>query len=280
MKPKEEWIISADAQPAIIDRDTFNAVTIKGKERYHTGSAFKQTGPSLYLLRGILKCPDCGINMVTGSSKKGSRGKSRYYHCGTYHRKGSKSCNRNGVYKELIDNAVVNTLIREFTLLNYTGSLEDEIHKHYNNQNRELLFQLARVDDEINHLQKRIDSVSKNNLNDDPGRNLSSYIKEMKSEISNLQKQKNDLTAQKIKPDINRDDIKYLLDKLKNFITRIKTEPPDLQHIILKEFLVSITANKVSGGYKLIYKLELPSELNKYSQTILEKTLYFSLDLQ
>lgn len=89
-KSQDEWIISANAQPAIIDRDLFNAVSSKSKSRNYSEGAFRTSGPSLYLLRGILLCPDCSTRMVTGSNSKNSRGKTRYYQCGTYHRKGSK----------------------------------------------------------------------------------------------------------------------------------------------------------------------------------------------
>jgi Site-specific recombinases, DNA invertase Pin homologs len=104
IKQKEEWIISAGSHPPIVDRDTFNAVRMKSEERNPTGSAYKASGPSIYILRGILKCPMCGVNLITGSNSKCSRGKTRYYQCGTYHRKGSKACKRNHVENPIFRN--------------------------------------------------------------------------------------------------------------------------------------------------------------------------------
>lgn len=278
-KAPEDLIIRADAHPAIVDRDTFNAVTEKSLQRNYSEGAFKSTGPSIYLLRGLLKCPDCGTNMVTGSSSKSSRGTTRYYHCGTYHRKGSKSCKRNGVNKEKIDTAVINTLMREFSLLGYTGVLEDEINKYFDNQNREVLFQIARIDDEIKYLQKRLDIAQKEESVVSKSQ-IDGYIKEVKSDISSLQNEKAELVKQKSRSDLTRENIKYLLDKLRNFNSHIKTEPPDVQHELLKEFVSYVSANKISGGFKRIYCLKLPPEITEKAQTVLEKVLYFSLDLQ
>jgi len=102
----------------------------------------------------------------------------------------------------------------------------------------------------------------------------------MKSNIDNLQKQKRELDNQKVKPELIRDTVKYLLDKLRNFITRIKIEPPDIQHELLKEYLVTVAANKLSGGFKLKCQLKLPLETNETMQIVLEKSMYFGLDLQ
>jgi len=41
IKSKDEWIINADSQPPIIDRDTFNAVLEKSKERNPTDAALQ-----------------------------------------------------------------------------------------------------------------------------------------------------------------------------------------------------------------------------------------------
>lgn len=217
--------------------------------------------------------------MVTGSSSKSTRLTTRYYHCGTYHRKGSKSCERNGVNKEKIDTAVINILIREFSLLSYTGALEDEINKYFDSQNREILFQIARIDDDIKHLQKRIEIAEKEQYTGTKA-HISGYIKELKTEIKALQEQKDNHDKQKRKPEMTSENIKYLLDKLKNFNTRIKAEAPDFQHELLKDFVITVTANKLSGGFKLFYQLKSPIASNEKQQIVLEKTLYFGLDLQ
>lgn len=276
LKPKDEWVISADAQPAIIDRETFYMVSEKSKGRDYTKGAFKSTGPSLYLLRGMLKCPDCEANMVAGLNSKSSRGKTRFYICGTYHRKGTKACNRNNIYKEDIEKAVINILVREFSLLGYPGAIEEEVRKYYEHQNREILFQIARIDDEIVHVSKRIKMLESENSDQSKKKFLIDLIKDMKSELGGLQKQKVELNIQKVIPALSNDSITYLHDRFKYFISCLKSETPEQQHIFLKEFIVMLIPNRLSGGYKLIYKLEVPSETETNKEIILAKTLFFN----
>lgn len=279
-KAPEDLIIRADAHPAIVDRETFNTVAGLSQKRDYAKGAFKSTGPSLYLLRGLLKCPDCGTNMVTGCNSKSSRGKTRYYQCGTYHRKGSKACKRNGIYKEKIEGSVINVLIREFSLLGYSGSLEEEIRKYYENQNREILFQLARTEDEAKYLDKRIQISEKEKKETSDNKYLDDFIKEMKAQLKDLLKRKDELGKQKLEPEINPEIIALLNSRLRHFVTNIKSETPEQQHNLLKQFLLYVTANKTSGGFKLVYHLNAPNTVSNEEATVIEKTVYFDADAQ
>jgi len=218
--------------------------------------------------------------MVTGSNSKSSRGHTRYYHCGTYQRKGSNACKRNGVSKEKIETAVLNSLIREFSLLSYQGSLEDEIRRHIDYQNREITFQLALIEDEINHLNRRITLAKAETKSGEAGKYLSQYISELKDEIKKQDQQRQEINNQKTSLQITPDHLTLIRDKLRDFVSRIKIEPPDQQHRLLQKYVTTIVADQFTAGYKLIYQVPLPNEIGDKRLTIIEKTLYFSLDLQ
>lgn len=277
-KPESEWIVSADAHTPIVDRETFNAVKKKSEERNPAGDAYKSSGPSLYILRGMLKCPMCGVNMVTGTNSRSSRGNTRYYHCGTYHRKGSKACKRNGVSKESIEAAVLSAIIREFSLLAFPGSLEGEIERYLDYQNRETSFQLARIDDDLKHLKKRIELATKESESKQR-EFVTEYIAELQTEYERLERAREEINAQQAETTKTKEQLEVIRDKIKAFATKIKVAPPDEQHRLLKEYVTSIMADQFSGNYKLNIIIPSPSDSGNTS-LVLEKTIYFDLGLQ
>lgn len=273
-KPKEEWIISSDNQPSIIDRDTFNTVASKSKERNYSEGAFKSTGPSLYLLRGLLVCPDCGVRMVTGSNSKSSRGKTRYYICGLYQRKGKKACNRNIVYKDKIENAVISSLVREFSILSYPGSLEEELSKFNEYKNRDTKYQIARLDDEINRVQNRIVSAMKDKLFGEESKYYKDYLKQLNDDLNNLKKQRNEIFELKHDTVIDPVSLKLIRENLKLFVTNIKLYPPDQQYLLLKEYVTQICFDRISECFKLSLTLKDPQSSGEKETHLLEKELY------
>lgn len=148
--------------------------------------------------------------MVTGSNSKSSRGKSRYYVCGTYHRKGPKACKRNIIYKDLIEDSVINTLIREFSILAYPESLEEEIRKYQKYKNRENQFELARIDDDIQRLLRRLEAANNDvNKNENIGF-FTDYISQLENDISQLKDEKDNLLSRQIDDNPSNDMMKTI----------------------------------------------------------------------
>jgi DNA invertase Pin-like site-specific DNA recombinase/chorismate mutase len=278
IKDKNEWIISAGAHPPIIDRDTFNAVRVKSEQRHPTGAAFRSNGPSPFILRGILKCPMCGANMVTGTNSKNSRGKTKYYHCGTYHQKGKTACKRNQVFKEPIENAVINALIREFSILSFPGGLEDEIRRYVDYKNRESTFQISRLDNDIKHLKKRIELARQEAEAKPENSFLEAYISELEKELTQHKQEQDKIEADKTDSLVDPTTLSFIRKELKDFVTGIWTSPCDVQHAILKKYVVSIARELSSNNYKMLFQLKIPgSSSENLSQIILEKQIYFAL---
>lgn len=86
IRPKEEWIIIRDHHPAILDRETFDAIQRQLDSRKSVGRSIDS---STYLLSGLLKCTHCGHTM-TGRADKKYKNKGKYYRyvCGGYMKKG------------------------------------------------------------------------------------------------------------------------------------------------------------------------------------------------
>jgi predicted RNA-binding Zn-ribbon protein involved in translation (DUF1610 family) len=90
-KPESEWIRKEGTHLALISPDVFKMVKEKSKSRIKNSKLFGATNTS-FVLRGMLRCPFCGSNMVSRQSGGKSRTLRRYYVCGLYQRKGKSTC--------------------------------------------------------------------------------------------------------------------------------------------------------------------------------------------
>ena len=97
--------------PALISRELFDQVQRLMKPRNHQSGVL--TLNSAYLVRGTLKCGNCGGLMTSASSR--TRGRSfRYYRCTTRDKQGKKACPTKQLPAESIELFVVDRLKEAF----------------------------------------------------------------------------------------------------------------------------------------------------------------------
>lgn len=104
IKPREEWMFSADRYPAIIDRETFAASQAR-RAREQTGEFTDPSGkpvrrnthstgpsgdPSKYILSKLLVCGKCGA-WLSGFAREQAKGKEEYM-CMNYIKGGRGAC--------------------------------------------------------------------------------------------------------------------------------------------------------------------------------------------
>ena len=100
---ESDWIVIANAHPAIIDKDTFEEAQRLMKERGKrcgVGAAFRsgRAKHSRYLLSGIMKCARCGHPYhgypanSTKRHKDGTKIVTYYYACSAFRNKGKSVC--------------------------------------------------------------------------------------------------------------------------------------------------------------------------------------------
>lgn len=111
---KQDEYITSDEQSheALVTKEMWDKAQQRRKSRAVRGNKNIGRTPK-HLLSGILKCPDCGCNMVINYNKwcnqDGSDKQTRTYICGHYNRSGAHGqCNRNGVHAERIEKEIVN----------------------------------------------------------------------------------------------------------------------------------------------------------------------------
>src|SRR5690606_6580390 len=120
-----------------------------------------------YILNGLIRCPECGYRMVSGSSK-GSKGKRyRYYVCGLFHNKGSKACSAHSIRADRAEE-------QEFEELERIVSEPYVLKRIVDNVNEKRIDARTPINDEIKILQTKLNKVEvrinniTNQLMDDP----------------------------------------------------------------------------------------------------------------
>jgi DNA invertase Pin-like site-specific DNA recombinase len=275
-RPKKDWVITANAHEPLVSRDLFNAVKQRSTDRTNNADAVKKVSRvSPFILRGLLLCPDCGARMVTGSNSIKSRGYTRYYHCGTYQRKGPISCKRNPAPKDRLEIKVLEAFINELIQLLEPGVLEYELERYNEKVNKELLAQVAELEGGIKYIDKRINQL-KESLQAGEDQSVQG-LDEMAAEKGQMEKQLADLIQQQKRVDLASDESETLKFIIKDTSLRIFIEPPDIQWSLLKKFVQHIRLDKKTSNYKMSLVVRRLSEIDNISAPILlERTCYFA----
>lgn len=169
--------------------------------------------------------------------------------------------------------------ISSHSILSFPGGLEDEIRKYIDYKNRESTFLISRLDNDIKHLEKRIE-LAKQEIEAKPENSfLESYISDLKMELVQYKQEQNKVKADIADSSIDPATLSFIRKELKDFVAGIWTNSCDVQHAILEKYVVSIAKELSSDSYKMFFQLKIPdSSSENLSQIVLEEQLYFTLD--
>ena len=101
--PREEWITKENTHEPIIDEDTFLIV----QRLLEIDTRVAPGQKTLYLFSGLLKCADCGQNMIKRTEKHGAN-TYEYYICSTY--KNKKGCSSHRINVKKLYDTVFKTI--------------------------------------------------------------------------------------------------------------------------------------------------------------------------
>jgi len=177
---KEDWLVTEDAHPALIDRQTFErAETLRKKRRKHYEHNYRRGrgATSDYLLTGLIVCANCGHNWQGYTVRKGRRRKdgsqvkTKYYACGGYVSKGNSVCRRSVVRKDEIEEQVFEAIGRQVAA--YVGTpdgrarllqaLEQELASIGERDAAELSRLTAERDDILRKINGILDNITETN---------------------------------------------------------------------------------------------------------------------
>ncbi len=128
-RPEDDWIVCDNAWPAIVDRETFEAVqerrkTSREKHTHARGRALK----SEYLLTGLMRCGVCG-GKLTGHGMKNQKGyRNRYYTCARHSAGHKHECpKRFYVPADLVEQHVLQLIREDLATLRDDEKLHERI---------------------------------------------------------------------------------------------------------------------------------------------------------
>lgn len=171
LKQKEYIVSDEQSHEALVSKEMWDKAQQLRKNRGVKGNKNIGQTPK-HLLSGILKCPDCGSNMVINYNKwcnqDGSHKVTRTYICGHYNRAGAHGeCKRNGVAADRIEKEVVNYTKNLVAKPEFAEYVKQKIGKSLDLS--ELEKELSSYDKKIKVLERNKDSLFKDidNLLDD-----------------------------------------------------------------------------------------------------------------
>jgi hypothetical protein len=113
-KPADEWVVVEGTHEPIVSKEKWlEAQRLLENNRKCAVRGRKEGEVSLFA--GIIKCADCGGNMVFNKADRYT-GNREFYRCGTYANKGKSACPPHKVYCDAIQEAVLSD-IRKYAAL-------------------------------------------------------------------------------------------------------------------------------------------------------------------
>jgi hypothetical protein len=245
-KPREEWVITENAHPAIIGNDLWKAVQERrGQISFdiQRGKSNHKGARSKYLLTGLLKCAECGANCTVTTTKKNGRTR-KYYRCSYHSNRGKAVCsNGRTVNKDKLEGAVLELLSEKLLNVDTIEAILEELRAQLkeagladSGRAKEVDRQIRQVDREMKNLTAAIKV----------GGPIEDFVKEYKgceARKAELKVAKNELGgAEKAQVgNIGRRKIKAAIKDLKEILAYAT---PEEQKILLQDHIREIRIPK------------------------------------
>jgi site-specific DNA recombinase len=196
--PEEDRVIVHGAHPAIIDRETFEAV-----QKKLAASRWKRTTPQAgggdWLLSGVVFCGECGKRMVGHTQRHRRKDRVytyRRYICRTNFREGGGNCRSCAAEQDLIVKEVARIIKDAFTDPKRLQALEDELKELTKRQDKEAVKERKTIERRLAELGRLIPAAARNLLlisdNNRP---------DAEAALDGLKKERDDLTRRLEKVD-------------------------------------------------------------------------------
>lgn len=277
---KQEDYITSDEQSheALVSKELWDKAQQKRKSRAVRGNKRIGQAPK-HLLSGILKCPDCGCNMVINYNKwcnqDGSNKQTRTYICGHYNRSGAHGqCKRNGVNAEIIEREVVNYTRKLISNPQFTSYVKEKIG--YSTDVSEIEKEIESYEKKLKILERNKESLYKDidNLADDD-KIASRKREDMNKRLDNIYKDIEEIETLKLecedkidiirKQEFNRDKIYEMLLHFDKIFDKLNDEE--------KQQLIQALVSKVE-----LYKKDEIKTTKTYIKEITYAFDVFDLD--
>ena len=261
-KNEEDIIRIENGIPAIVSKETFNAVQTLFSKRQRTKS--QKRAKTVYLLSGLVYCSQCG-SKYHGSARKGGRNKQEYvsYRC-------SK---RNAIDKQCSCKEINRTVLDEFVLNQLFDLVLDEnnIERLYERVNIKMKERLNQKESELPKLKQQLKDLDKQIGNIVRAIALGGFngLEAITAELHRLEKDKamivemiEEFQQEDEDSHITRDQIKELIVESKGFVKGNNNEM--IKYIIsrfVNQIRISNEAIEVEYNFGGFFDVEEPIKL-------------------
>lgn len=249
--PPEEQFVHEGLIPSIINRKEFDAANAMLMKRVENG--VKAKNDVIYKYTGIIKCGECGKNLVTVSSVR-SYGLKKYYACTTYHKYGKAYCTGHSISHEDLDKVVLTHIeaLYQSGLLKMEG-IDKNLEKR-EQSNKDASKQIDRLQITIQSKKTEIKNYSKQLaqglINEDL---FVEMTRESSDELKKLEQQLSEAKDIKEVRENEKAKLATALEELLDVINRKELTHADITNLIDK---ITVHERKYRGKYKLDIDVE------------------------
>lgn len=253
--PQEEWVISHNSHPAIVERSEFmEAKRILNKRvGSHKGRRFNN---ARHPLTGILKCGKCGAPMICQKRSNirksdGAKMEYRYYVCSTYHSQGRDVCTQANINADTLEESVHNAVSKQISKLETEGYFNGELQTY--NQNNSINTEISGIDSSLSKNIIKLDNLL-NNIDLYDKETFRELNNKIKLEISELRNRKEYLLEQLSFSDFknNEEELKALFKQFKELNLNDIEESRKMFHSLLNEVIVEEGKIKIDAKFNLL----------------------------
>ena len=272
---KSKVILVQGKHKAIIDEEIFD----KTHEKL-AAKSFKPGRPigGDFWLRGLIKCPECGNNMVCRRSyyntkKSNERTIKRYYICSLFNRSGSSACHSNAINAEVVERVInvhLNRILSQPNVIKQIASSVIEELKQKHSKQTEIKYDIDSLEKQKAKVKTQQERLLELFLDDEmDSEMLKAKQSEMNQQLEVLDQQiKEAKQANQSQDDIpNFDKLKARLTlMITRFSVYLRKATPEAKNQLMKMLIDSIEITTDKQVKLVRYKIDeslIPQSLKK-----------------
>ncbi|WP_239732582.1 recombinase family protein [Mammaliicoccus sp. E-M25] len=287
---ENDVILVKGKHEAIINEEMFDQVHEK-----LVAKSFKPGRPigGDFYLRGLIKCPECGNNMVCrrtyyNTKKSKERTIKRYYICSLFNRSGSAACHSNSIKAEVVEAVIHKHLNIILSQPEVVGKICEEVIENIKHKQTDTIEAvddmetLKRQKGKIKTQQARLLELFLDDQMDSSL--LSEKQKELNVQLATIEEKLKIANNQKVNQPVtmNYKVLKARLIMLMNrFSASLKKADPEAKNQLMKILIDSIEITKEKQVKLIRYKIDetlIPQSLKKDWGTFFMPQFYFMID--
>lgn len=249
-KSKDNWIVSVAGHKGIIEDDKWLLVQKILDSNAEKTSNRTGTGDNTSLFSGVLKCSECGENMIVKYNNKNKYGKPNlYYICSSKTRKFTSKCKTPNLRVDITDKKIledIKSYNKNYLMNKYEEYIKDLTSSNNNSLKEDLKKQIKYKEKQINNLVIKLSNIDTPEISDvilNQLATLTNEVKDLKTKLSN-----SDIQAANIERSIHEfENIKNLLLEFDSSIDA--TDDIKIKRQLIRNIVESVKYNDIDKTF-------------------------------